>query len=193
MIMKDKKEIALIALAIIATVFLLSQKPKNETDIEKYNDPQEERLFSYEEIVAGCEENSGKWLEKDNECEYTNEDWCNIVRGKFMPCESACRHDPEALVCTMECVPVCSFSTPQNNSENTTTPKISLEEARDIALKGACVKEGGLRGGGFYNPNSKTWWIDMDIEKSGCYPACVIFEETGNSEINWRCTGLITD
>ena len=32
---------------------------------------------------------------------------------------------------------------------------------------------------------------DLDIEKAGCNPACVINVETRTAEINWRCTGLL--
>ena len=41
--------------------------------------------------------------------------------------------------------------------------------------------------------NSKTWWIDLNAEKEGCNPACVVFEESKRAEINWRCTGLLTE
>jgi hypothetical protein len=42
----------------------------------------------------------------------------------------------------------------------------------------------------FCNTNSQTWWIDLNISKQGCSPACVIFVENKTAEINWRCTGL---
>lgn len=42
------------------------------------------------------------------------------------------------------------------------------------------------------NEYTGTWWIDLDIEREGCNPACVINVETRQAEINWRCTGLIS-
>ncbi len=70
---------------------------------------------------------------------------------------------------------------------------LTLEEARAIALDSPCMDEGGLTGTHVYNENTATWWFDMDIEREGCAPACVVDEETGTAEINWRCTGLIPE
>ncbi len=73
-----------------------------------------------------------------------------------------------------------------------TTVGLDLESARKIAVESDCVKEGPLTEFYFYNENTKTWWFDLDVEKEGCAPACVVSEETLEAEINWRCTGLIT-
>lgn len=69
--------------------------------------------------------------------------------------------------------------------------KMTLEEAITIAEKSDCVKEGALTDVTMYNDFTKTWWINLEIDKPGCLPACVISEETQTAEINWRCTGLI--
>lgn len=66
-------------------------------------------------------------------------------------------------------------------------------EARVIA-ETTCVKGGeALTSGGTYNPNSRTWWFDANLNSTeeGCNPACVVSEETKTAEINWRCTGLL--
>ncbi|MDD5178418.1 MAG: hypothetical protein PHT54_04035 [Candidatus Nanoarchaeia archaeon] len=70
---------------------------------------------------------------------------------------------------------------------------ITLEEAIEIAENSDCINEGTLKTTNVYNPNSKTWWIDLEpnIPEPGCSPACVVSEETKTAEINWRCTGLI--
>ena len=69
---------------------------------------------------------------------------------------------------------------------------ISESQARIIAQK-SCIKGGEALGPGTYNPNSKTWWFDANLNatRPGCNPACVVSEVTGKAEINWRCTGLI--
>jgi len=41
------------------------------------------------------------------------------------------------------------------------------------------------------NNYTGTYWIDLDIDKPGCNPACVVDTVTKTAEINWRCTGLI--
>jgi serpin B len=68
---------------------------------------------------------------------------------------------------------------------------MSEEEARDIAASSECGKAGALLEDAFYNDGTGTWWIDLDAEKEGCSPACVVNVRTGEAEINWRCTGAI--
>jgi len=68
----------------------------------------------------------------------------------------------------------------------------TYEQARAIALNSG-ITEDQLTDDFFYNENTQTWWIDVDIEKEGCKPAIVVDEKTGTAEINWRCTGLIPE
>lgn len=49
----------------------------------------------------------GNWLHEFNECENISKDQCSEMMGVFKECESACRHDLEAEMCTMQCVLVC--------------------------------------------------------------------------------------
>jgi hypothetical protein len=69
--------------------------------------------------------------------------------------------------------------------------KMTYSEARKIAEE-KCVG-GSLTDNHFCNPDSGTWWIDFipDEPKEGCNPACVVFVDSGQTEINWRCTGLV--
>ena len=69
--------------------------------------------------------------------------------------------------------------------------KLSLSEAKNIAIQGQCGDK--LKDTYICNEITGTWWIDLDIEKEGCNPACVINVETKMAEINWRCTGLILE
>ncbi len=66
---------------------------------------------------------------------------------------------------------------------------MSEKIARSIAETSECIKDGALKDNALYNESSKTWWIDLNIDKPGCNPACVIYEDE-TVEINWRCTGL---
>src|SRR5271154_1910279 len=62
-------------------------------------------------LAQACRNKSGTWLEKYQECEYADHQWCAATGGRFDECASACRHNPNpATLCTMQCVPVCSFS-----------------------------------------------------------------------------------
>jgi hypothetical protein len=71
-----------------------------------------------------------------------------------------------------------------------TGEKMDFLEAKEIALKSECVKKGNLKDEYFCNQASGTWWIDLDIQKKGCAPACVIDVATKKAKINWWCTGL---
>ncbi|MBN2096320.1 hypothetical protein JW752_02870 [Candidatus Peregrinibacteria bacterium] len=57
----------------------------------------------------GCKEAGGNWLSEYNECEYGSREWCEEAGGTYSECESACRHDPDAEICTLQCVMVCQF------------------------------------------------------------------------------------
>jgi len=72
-----------------------------------------------------------------------------------------------------------------------TADRISIQEAKSIAEASVCITEGNLTDSYVYNENTNTWWIDLDAQKEGCSPACVVSEETNAAEINWRCTGLM--
>lgn len=62
-----------------------------------------------------CQLNNSNWLNDYNECEGISKEWCEQHNGIFKDCESACRHNPEAQSCTMQCVSVCQFDTGINS------------------------------------------------------------------------------
>jgi len=73
-----------------------------------------------------------------------------------------------------------------------TGQSMSLFEAMQIAIASECgdrLKE--YLEFSMCNADTGTWWIDLDIEKEGCNPACVINIETREASINWRCMGVI--
>ena len=62
---------------------------------------------NYEKEI--CVSFDGKWLSGSNECEGINKVECEKMGGKYNECASACRNDPKAQICTMQCVLVCEF------------------------------------------------------------------------------------
>ncbi len=70
---------------------------------------------------------------------------------------------------------------------------LTESQARVIAEQNCIGSWETLWTGSSYNPNSKTWWFDANLNliKEGCNPACVVSENTKTAEINWRCTWLI--
>lgn len=79
---------------------------------------------------------------------------------------------------------------------------LDYQEAVKITEKSECLEQGQLKESDacnapdshcFCNENTGTWWIDLDINKPGCLPACVIDVVTKQATINWRCTGAIPE
>ncbi len=58
---------------------------------------------------TACTAAGGKYLALFNECENISSASCTVMSGTFDECGSACRHSPEAVMCTAQCVPVCSL------------------------------------------------------------------------------------
>jgi hypothetical protein len=70
---------------------------------------------------------------------------------------------------------------------------MSYDEARVLAAGGECGQVGLVGTDAVCNPNSVTWWFDLEPNepKSGCNPACVVRVADKSVEVNWRCTGLM--
>ncbi len=97
--MKDSKRTVKLLLFIISIIIIIG----GSLFFLVLND---EKAFSIDE---DCIQSGGKWLEDFNECEYLSKERCLELGGLFNGCTSACRHSGADL-CTMQCVPVCSFS-----------------------------------------------------------------------------------
>lgn len=83
-------------------------------------------------------------------------------------------------------------TTPDLCVDAQTGAEMSYGEAVDIAKQSTCTQEGDLTETRVCNASTGTWWIDLDAEKPGCNPACVVDVNTRTAEVNWRCTGLLT-
>ncbi|MBN2566746.1 hypothetical protein JXB02_01515 [Candidatus Woesearchaeota archaeon] len=57
-----------------------------------------------------CNDAGGTWLPAYEECEYVSEEDCVGMGGEYFECGSACRNDPEAEICTLQCVPYCALA-----------------------------------------------------------------------------------
>lgn len=58
---------------------------------------------------AQCISIGGTYIPEGNECTGITIEQCTSIDGQFNECASACRNDPTAEVCTMQCVQVCEF------------------------------------------------------------------------------------
>lgn len=66
---------------------------------------------------------------------------------------------------------------------------LTLADAKSIAEE----KCGELKETYVCNETTETYWLDLNLEKEGCNPACVVNLSTREATINWRCTGLIIE
>ena len=85
-------------------------------------------------------------------------------------------------------------------SENYRTCPSDCHEARfedlaEFAKDSECIEKGELTENYAFNPETRTWWINMKMKpefaKNGCSPACVIYEDEDKVELNWRCAGAV--
>lgn len=56
-----------------------------------------------------CGKAWGIRIDEFNECEGIDGTTCGELGGTYNDCASACRHEPEGTLCTMQCVQVCTF------------------------------------------------------------------------------------
>lgn len=88
-----------------------------------------------------CVESDGVWLAEYKECENVSQDWCKQNAGlRYDECGSACRHSSEDVVmCTMQCVPFCSFSSDEvvsNQTINVQSPLVDQIITSPLSLVG---------------------------------------------------------
>jgi len=83
--------------------------------------------------------------------------------------------------------------TEEISNEVNEEPSMELSEAMEIAAQSECLQEDDARltEVAVYNENTRTWWIDLELEKANCAPACVVNVDTNEAVINWRCTGAL--
>ena len=105
---------------------------------------------------------------------------------------SVCQENEEAgIVCGSDCGPL--YCEQDCVCRKTGAESLYLSSAVRIAQASECVDQGKIKGSHFCNETTGTWWLDLEVDKPGCNPACVVNIETREAEINWRCTGLISD
>lgn len=94
-----------------------------------------------------------------------------------------------ALVLASGCVQD-SVDTSRICTDPETGLTMDIDKAYQLVENDECSGFGFVKDTYTCNMNTGTWWIDLDADKPGCSPACVVYVKTGKVEINWRCTGL---
>jgi hypothetical protein len=99
-----------------------------------------------ETILAGttnqeaCESAEGNWIASAQECEGISPEYCQEIGGNFNECASACRNDPDATICTMQCVLVCEFGTNDSEPISVSCPQ-EFADAKESNDPIACTRE----------------------------------------------------
>lgn len=109
----------------------------------------------------------------------------SILKLNDIGCELYVRDDERKASTDMG---ILCTKLPAEVVDRESTP-MSEKIARSIAETSECIEDGTLKDNALYNESSKTWWIDLNIDKPGCNPACVVYEDE-TVKINWRCMGL---
>lgn len=84
---------------------------ETEEEIENPKVDDEKPQVKVEPTKVSCEADGGVWFAYNSSCEINSlsQSACIAKGGEYNECNSACRHNKEATVCTMQCVMTCTF------------------------------------------------------------------------------------
>jgi len=68
-----------------------------------------EEIAKNKELTESCSSQGGTYDIVYKECVGVTPKMCVLLGGEWNECASACRNDPQAQVCTMQCVQICTF------------------------------------------------------------------------------------
>ncbi len=84
-----------------------AEEPKEEEPVEEVKEIELSPRSAH--FKASCERKGGKFLDEHEECENIDQYSCKYIGGNYLSCASACRHNPDAEICTLQCVEVCEL------------------------------------------------------------------------------------
>lgn len=111
-------------------------------------------------------------------------DMCSDQKGNYLTLTEAV-DIARSSECGNDLIIECSCPQGYRKEGNTCNPLCYYSTPKCLAPSIQCEKTY------FCNEGTGTFWIDMNITRQGCSPACVINLETNTAEVNWRCTGLM--
>jgi hypothetical protein len=151
---------------------------------------EKERTIGGEKDEHGCLIAAGyQWCPSTEKCQRMWEEYCEEFKEQFRI--DSFEDCVQAGNPVMESYPRQCRANGEIFAEEIKAESLTYEEAEKIALESSCMEEGNLKETYVHNINTNTWWFDIDSEKEGCNPACVVNEITKTAEINWRCTGAL--
>lgn len=118
-----------------------------------------------EEITAEneCTLAGGIWLQRLQECENVTKEWCEEQSGQFNECASACRHEPAGTICTLQCIPLCSWRTEKNTEAKIEEKGIEITEpVYGAIINSPLTVKGRATGTWFFEGDFPVELIDSD-------------------------------
>jgi len=98
----------------------------------------QELMYDIKPMVH-CVFNGGSYLTGVRECEDVDMAMCESVWGEFNECGSACRHEEEGSICTLQCVPFCDMM-PGSDLADTSDMEDSVDmETEDDMEDNSCL------------------------------------------------------
>jgi len=204
----------IIVIVIVAGLYFMGQSILAPEDGEVSQEDEENKGDESQECIddsycvvfgetgdcnCGCYHKDNLPSETGGECNCAAPDSCKCVDGK---CEGVFEGEVDNFdKCVGAGHPIletyprqCKIEdgqtfTEENCVDQETKNILTLADAKQIAIESECGDT--LKDTYVCNENTGTYWIDLDIEKQGCSPACVVDIVTREAVINWRCTGLI--
>lgn len=136
-------------------------------------------------------------IEKEEELQLINPGQAMFLNQSACRKEAcpACLYRQKAVCRSGRCVGLAGSEIEEKKEDcfdSQTGTGMNLREARLIAQESECSR-GELKEEAFCNETTGTWWLGLDVEKPGCFPACVVDVTDKTAVINWRCTGLIIE
>ena len=90
-------------------ISVIKETAGDDADLALSEDTREVEVLEEISSETFCLESNGNWLATYNECEGISREACESSGGVFDECASACRNDPGAVICTLQCVFVCRY------------------------------------------------------------------------------------
>jgi hypothetical protein len=112
-------------------------------------------------------------------------DMCSDQKGNYMTLTEAL-DIAKASECGDNLIIACNCPSGYRKEGDSCNPECYYSNPKCLSPSIQCEKTY------MCNEGTGTMWINLNLTKQGCNPACVINVETKKAEINWRCTGLIS-
>jgi hypothetical protein len=110
-------------------------------------------------------------------------DMCSDAKGNYMTLTEAVAI-AKASECGDNLILECSCPNGYRKDGDACNPECYYSRPQCLSPSTQCEKTY------FCNEGTGTYWINLNLTREGCSPACVINVDTSLAEINWRCTGL---